>query len=655
MKRLVLGLLVVISTLQGFSKGIDIEEAKEVSNTFFKTRSKAALTIQEAVIFQSDETALTYVINYQPEGWAIVSADDRAPAILAYSSTGHFDTKEVKTLPFYFWYEGYADQISTLIKSKAPEKVHPSWNEIKTSKYTKAVDPVEPLIEVLWNQGSGWNAYSPIDADGPGGHAYAGCVAVAMAQCMSVYQHPTQGSGSYSYIHDTYGTQSANFGETTYDWANMKNEGASDAVALLLYHLGVSVNMGYGADGSGAFSSRVPGAIKTYFDYSNSAQIISKSDYTDEEWENVLIDQLSQGQPIYYSGDGGDGEAGHAFNIDGVNSQGAFHFNFGWSGNYNGYYFLTSITPGSHDFTFDQDAVINFTPRDHSPKDITLSNKTVEEGMPVGTVVGELAVDDETPDDVFTYEVYGSIGLSGAQLSVPFTEQDGNLVTTEVLDYADKDRYEVIVKATDITNLSVEKNFFINVDVNSAPTNITISNLELDDTISVGRFIGKFSTVDQDAEDNFTYSFEVNSASNLSKDNNKFIISNDSLFTNYDFTTYTEDECNIYIKSTDKKGESVLKEFVLTINKSVQTYINSFHVNEINIYPNPVTNYLNVSLKENCKMVKIFDIVGNMKYVSTEESNQYEIDFSRFNNGLYFVNIEMTNGQINTFKVLKKD
>ncbi len=54
-------------------------------------------------------------------------------------------------------------------------------------------------------------------------------------------------------------------------------------------------------------------------------------------------------------------------------------------------------------------------------------------------------------------------------------------------------------------------------------------------------------------------------------------------------------------------------------------------------------------------MVKIFDIVGNMKYVSTEESNQYEIDFSRFNNGLYFVNIEMTNGQINTFKVLKKD
>ena len=380
MKRLVLSFLVLVNVFQGFSKGVDIEEAKWVAKKYVETLSKADLSVNRAVVFQSNNEVLTYVVNFKPEGWAIVSADDRAPAILGYSNTGHFDTEEVKGLPFYFWFEGYADQISDLISSKAPEIEHSSWTEIKTSKYTKTVTPVLPLIEVEWNQGSGWNAYCPVDANGPGGHAYAGCVAVAMAQCMSVYQHPTQGYGSHSYNHETYGTQYANFGEATYDWANMENTGASDAVAFFLYHLGVSVDMGYDADGSGAFSHDVPEAIKKYFDYSSTAEYISRASYTVEgEWENILIEQLQEGHPIYYSGDGGDGQAGHAFNIDGVNSNGAFHFNFGWSGSYNGYFFLTSITPGSSDFTFDQGAVINFMPRDNAPYDIVLSNNKIEE------------------------------------------------------------------------------------------------------------------------------------------------------------------------------------------------------------------------------------------------------------------------------------
>jgi len=655
MKRLVLCLLVVVNALQGFSKGIDIEEAKLVSEIFLKVSSKTALTLDEAVVFQSDEVPLTYVVNFKPEGWVIVSADDRAPAILGYSNKGQFDTKEVESLPFYFWFKGYADQISDLISSKAPEIADPSWSEIKTSTYTKSVEPVEPLIQALWNQGSGWNAYCPADTEGPGGHAYAGCVAVAMAQCMSVYQHPTQGYSSHSYNHQTYGTQYANFGETTYDWANMENEGASDAAALLIYHLGVSVNMGYAADGSGAVSSKVPGAIKSYFDYSNSAQFISKSDYTDDEWEDILIDQLSKGHPIYYSGDGGDGQAGHAFNIDGVNSNGAFHFNFGWSGSYNGYYFVTTITPGSHDFTYGQDAVINFMPRDNAPQDISLSNNSVEEGMPAGTVIGEITVTDETPEDTFTFEIYGPTDFKGPQLTVPFTEQDGNLVTTEVLDYDNTNRYEVVIKVTDKTNLSFEKNVFVNVDENSAPTNISIDNLEIEDKISLGAYVAKFTTTDQDADDTFTYTFEENSDNQLSRDNGKFTISNDSLFTNYDFTNYSENECHLYIKSEDKKGESITKEFTLTVNKT--TGISSFeNIAEISIYPNPVSNYLNISFQEdNNKTIKIFDLVGNMKSIYHENGQQVEIDFSGFNSGLYFVSIELENGQKSTYKILKKD
>lgn len=588
MKRLVLAFLLVTNVFFSFSKEVDIEEAKLVAKKFLKVSSKADLIVDEAIVFQEDKSALTYVINFKPEGWAIVSADDRAQAILAYSNTGHFDTKEVKSLPFYFWFKGYADQISVLISSKAPENPDPSWNEINTSKYTKAVTPVEPLIAVEWNQSAGWNEYCPVAADGPGGHVYAGCVAVAMAQCMSVYKYPSQGYGSYSYNHEIYGTQFANFGETTYDWANMTDKGATDAVALLLYHLGVSVNMGYGADGSGAYSTAVPGAIKKYFGYSSSAQYLSRDNYTDEgEWEAILIDQLKNGNPIYYSGDGGDGQAGHAFNIDGVNSNGAFHFNFGWSGSYNGYYFVTGITPGSNNFTYDQGAVINFMPRDNAPQDITLSKNTVEEGMPIGTIIGKINVTDETPDDAFTFEVSGTEGFGGEQLSVPFTELEGNLVTTEVLDHSYLSRYEIVIKATDKTNLSYEKNLFVNVDPNSAPKNITLTSITMYDTTSVGTYIGKLTTTDSDAGDNFTYTFENNEDPLIGKDNGKFILTNDSLFVNYDFTNFEGTECSLYIKTADKLDESFSKEIKITVNKTTGSFEIAEMEENISIYPNP--------------------------------------------------------------------
>ena len=55
------------------------------------------------------------------------------------------------------------------------------------------------LINVTWNQGNGWNRFCPEDEEGPGGHVYAGCVAVSMAQAMSVFGAPSKGKGSYQY------------------------------------------------------------------------------------------------------------------------------------------------------------------------------------------------------------------------------------------------------------------------------------------------------------------------------------------------------------------------------------------------------------------------------------------------------------------------
>ncbi|MGE0090855.1 MAG: C10 family peptidase [Bacteroidales bacterium] len=470
MRRLFYLVIIICLYINAEAKSVRIDDAKDYADKFIALKSNKAIKSSKISIFQKGDVAYTYLVNYSPEGWAIVAADDRVQAILAYSTTGVFDTVGIKKVPFYFWFENYEKQIKDVVEKNVKLGVHSSWNLNTYSQ--KSVQAIEPLIKVTWNQGAGWNDYCPADSRGPGGHVYAGCVAVAMAQSMSVYKYPSVGYGERQYTHSEYGNIYVNFSNAEYQWDLMTNSGVSSAVALLLYHLGVSVSMNYGYDGSGAYSTAVPGALSTYFDYSSGAKHVSKDDFDELVWQNMLIEELSNGRPIYYSGD--NGESGHAFNIDGVNEQYIFHFNWGWSGSYNGYYSLNSLTPGSSDFSLDQAAVIGITPRDHNPYDITLSNNSVKENLPANTVVGKLVASDDTPDDTHTFEVIAPDDIFGNPGSVPFTVINDNLVTTEELHYSTVMMYEIIIKTTDKDGNTFEKTFMIEVKKN--PVNDIVSD-----------------------------------------------------------------------------------------------------------------------------------------------------------------------------------
>ena len=65
-------------------------------------------------------------------------------------------------------------------------------------------------------------------------------------------------NGYHSYNTENYGTLSANFEATTYDWSNMPNalSGSNNAIATLMFHCGVGVEMQYGVaetGGSGGY------------------------------------------------------------------------------------------------------------------------------------------------------------------------------------------------------------------------------------------------------------------------------------------------------------------------------------------------------------------------------------------------------------------
>jgi hypothetical protein len=137
---------------------------------------------------------------------------------------------------------------------------------------------------------------------------------------------------------------------------------SKQAVARLMSHCGISVDMQYGANGSGTSSAFSADAFSDYFRYNYSAQELSAANYTASEWGVILRGQIDASQPVLYSGSDYSIGFGHAWVLDGYSGTNYFHMNWGWSGYNNGYFLLTNLAVAPYNFTQDQDAVINIKP-----------------------------------------------------------------------------------------------------------------------------------------------------------------------------------------------------------------------------------------------------------------------------------------------------
>ncbi|MCK4288758.1 MAG: C10 family peptidase, partial [Bacteroidales bacterium] len=337
-------LISVFFNLILFAGEVSVDKARQVAkNLYFQ---KSDINYNE-IIFDKDftiyegNTLVYYVFNISNEnGFVIVSAEDHVLPILGYSFEGNYYENN-QPPQFISWMQNYKEQILFVKENNLPasEEIIFLWEkyETRTEKdngFYENRTIVGPLLgDIKWDQGCLYNDSCPADASGPCGHAYAGCVATATGMIMKYHHHPHQGVGSNSYFNATYGTLSADFGSTTYDWANMPVSGSNEDVALILYHVGVSVNMNYGPTGSSANTSAAVTALKTYFEYKTSAFYDQKVYHTPQVWNNMLITELDNDRPLLYRG---YGTGGHAFVCDGYDddyqSTGTlyFHFNWGW-------------------------------------------------------------------------------------------------------------------------------------------------------------------------------------------------------------------------------------------------------------------------------------------------------------------------------------
>ena len=403
MKRRILTLTLFLLTaiFTAEANPVDMRTVREVAVKFVNANAKTPLRsvddLQLVTTYNNDRGDAAFHIFNTPNGFVIVSADDCATPILGYSNEGRFDTEKIP-IQMQDYLQGFVEEIQYGIENhlEADGKTIREWEMVKATGHlmsNRSNRAVDPLLTSEWGQNCYYNAMCPEDEGGYCGHAVTGCVATAMAQIMRYWGYPENGIGSHSYIpesHPEYGTLTADFGATTYQWSDMPNTLSSsnyDAVATLMYHCGVSVNMDYGPRGSGAWSVNVRGALTNYFDYSNEMSYEGRSSYTIASWKAKLKDCIDLGRPVYYSGS--TGSVAHVFICDGYDMYDMFHINWGWTGSSNGYFAIGALNVSGglsyYEFNTGNNALFNIHPQgDATNYVINVSSNNAEGGLVLG-------------------------------------------------------------------------------------------------------------------------------------------------------------------------------------------------------------------------------------------------------------------------------
>ncbi len=654
-----------------------------------------------------------YIFNDGNQGFVIVSGNKKAHPVLAYSTQSNFDTTGMPET-IRWWMNGYELEMDDILADKSNSTENAEWNQWihnDTMKVQKATTAVAPLLSTTWNQMEPYNLLCPYD-NNEGSRCPTGCVATAMAQVMKYWNFPTQGYGSHSYTpeeHSEYGTQSANFGNTTYQWSNMPNKltssstsAAKSAVSTLMYHCGVSVDMDYDPDGSGAYTVLPDNyinagyidartAMKRFFKYAGSTGY-SRTNYSTSAWMSLIKNDLDKGCPVIYAGSGSNG--GHCFVCDGYNNSNYFHFNWGWGGLSDGYFHIDSLNPpalgtggGAGGFNRSQSIIVGLNPNDSvevSHADLRLygsmkvTPSTVISSVSF-TIMAKIAnYGDSTYNGAYTIKVLDSYGNIMGDVEVKnnksltsmhydsliFTSPGMNLEagTYRAIAYFYEDSTWKKVKDGNYTNSltftvvegNVDMRLYSAMTFNPSPV---IINKPVNLSVNIANygnipFVGRISVDIFDENANYIANISEKNDSIPTKSFKKYTFSNDGL-TNQPGTYYAY----VFYKEQNAEDWSLVNNGNYTNGIAFQLQSDlaiseNEHDNSI-IYPNPtqgIIHYRNASGEES--QIELMDISGKI-LMSAKANDNADIDISSFSNGIYIMRVT-NNGASKNFRIIKQ-
>ena len=652
-KALLIIAILAFSIGQLFAGPVDAQRAQQLGQRFLSANVNLAYAsaTRDAVDY--------YVFNVPGDnGFVIVAGDDRVKPILAYSTTGCFDSNHVSD-GFNFTLNGFCEEIQYVREHniEATADIVAEWESVSKNgvinlgRGNRAV--VGPLLQSTWHQNFPYNSQCPEDYGGSGGRVYAGCVATAMGQVMKFWNWPAQGTGSHTYSPYGYPQQTANFDETEYHFELMPNDLDSLSseddyfnIAQLLHHCGIAVEMIYGADGSSAFSDDVPPALRNYFGYSCDDHItdygggIWGPGYTNEEWIQMLKDGgLDEGIPLYYSGQDDNGAGGHAFVCDGYDENDYFHFNWGWSGKDDAWCAIGALNTTKYAFNqmngFTGHIIPDSPEYNNRPENITDFEVVENEDMAsvtIGWTNPENNLNGEPLGNftVYVYRdrelVFQTEGAKGQRMDFVDEGLDANLY-----------QYSIIA----------ENEFGFN---RKAYAQILVGDkcdivFELTDDGGDGWKGACISVTDEKGDRIAAVTMTEGSAQTvvmpLLKGNLNFIWNHGWYHTSEQYDT--DYECHFVIKNAEDEvlytsGEHSEGVFLTYDNDCEHTNVAEVSASNVHLYPNPTKGILNIEgIGE--MTISVMNILGQ-KVIETTANDNTTIDLSGFGSGIYMVRIE---------------
>lgn len=360
MKKSIVLVFVLFSYFYGFAESVDLSKAHKIAEQIL---GKPCTTHKETLRRTHSPKAPAYYMfsGDENQGFVIVSGESDMEPVLAYSKSASSSVMPDALMEYLATYEKYIEAYRNG-NADSPEDIAGVFSERRAAGVV--------LLESSWGQGKPYNNLCPVLQNK---QCPTGCVATATAQILYYWKWPVQGQG-YGSATDTDGVVYHGTLEHTYAWGNMLNTwaendaspAAATAVAELLYDCGLAVGMTYGVESSGAGTPK--GALYKNFGYVPTTLRTQMRECfeTEKDFLRVIADEIDEQRPVYMSASSASGSgadaAGHAFVIAGYNTSGQVYVNWGWDGNYDGYYNLSLMNPSGYTFTIEQKIITGIIP-----------------------------------------------------------------------------------------------------------------------------------------------------------------------------------------------------------------------------------------------------------------------------------------------------
>lgn len=669
MKKITSSLCLLAICFSSFAQQISKIEAETVAKSFFlsqnKNYSRCAKTIENEL------GTLLYIFNAE-NSFVVISGDKNTQPVLAFVDNQIFNESDVVP-PFQMWLDNYAEQVASVKRSAVlQEQFANQWDNLLQGASFKNNGEILPLVISQWDQGEYYNYYCPKDANGPNGRVVTGCVATALAQLIYYFRFPDFGVGEYSYVDANYGEQYANYGETHYDYNAMcdKPTAINPEICKLIYNCGVGVDMVYGPSGSGMYNHSAAKVLKTYFKYSPNTEYLFR-DSTNLDWDSVIVSHLNKQIPMYYAGWSVPNINGHGFICDGykmVDSSYYYHFNFGWSGYMDGYFYTNALNVNSSHFNLAQELIVNAYPDtinyEYPPAEPILGSVTLTSGE--GTFTdGSLSLSNYKNNRDFTWNIAPEVSnLDSITLNIDYSLAQGDTIKIS-------DSYANVLKT-----ITADTNF-LSIVCHTETMSVQFIS---DDTLESLGFRATYTANQKifcsgsktftSAQGHIEDGSGPDNYNNLS--NCKFTIilpsytavtvhiNSVDLEENHDYLRFYKNTTispnNLLLELTGQIHDTTIVFETKRVNIILETdetntadgfnldYVGGYvgiddFDNNISIYPNPVCEILNINATSSIDKVEIFNTEGKLLYSETPQKNDFIINVNNYPSGVYILKL----------------